>query len=62
MTDLRDKRILVKIEVMAGCSKGRCLLLGKSFNLKHRGGLRGEKTKETNVKIYTVCAPYVLAE
>lgn len=47
---------------MAGCSKGRCRLLGKSFNLKHRGGLRGEKTKETNVKIYTVCAPYVLAE
>lgn len=53
---MRDKTISVKIEMMVGCGKGRCLILDKSFNLKHRGGgLRGEQNKETNVQICTQC-------
>lgn len=41
-TALRDKRILVKREIVMDCSKWRSLILGKSFDLRDIGGLRGK--------------------
>lgn len=46
----------MKLEMMVDCGKGIYFILGKSFNLKHRGeGLRGEQNMETNVQICTQC-------